>query len=310
VGDVNAYDMYERSPAENFNIEHIVWKRMDGGSLSLPAVNARGLGAVPWVNRVSSGSGYTVGEKLLGNVRFSFETTNSAMLPVLQAQELSHPQLAEKHPVLLKNALEIPNEHLQFEEMTVIDDTGQTHTLSGGSPLGVVIRAFSAAGERLASGLAPSVANTSTSPNLVVQLPDPESIPGNIIVRSGFDRLQAYQNETMGDGGMIHPDLGAAHLGHLFDNAVKGPRYGPTMNEVGWEHMADGAAFPDSSKDGWVEATGNRTLQSSYEQHDRTLFFHVTKMGHSHTEKFNAVYTHANGVESQSLTVDSYSNGW
>lgn len=309
VGDVNGYDMYERSPAENFNIEHIVWKRMDGGSLSLPAVNARGLGAVPWVNRVSGGSGYTVGEKLLGNVRFTFETTNSAMLPVLQAQELSHPQLAEKHPTLLKNALEIPNEHLQFEEMTVIDDTGQTHTLSGGSPLGVVIRAFSAAGERLASGLAPSVANTSTSPNLVVQLPDPESIPGNIIVRSGFDRLQAYQNETMGDGGMIHPDLGATHLGHLFDNAVKGPRYGPTMNEVGWEHMADGAAFPDSSKDGWVEATGNRTLQSSYEQHDRTLFFHVTKMGHSHTEKFNAVYTHANGVESQSLTVDSYSNG-
>ena len=309
VGDVNAYDMYVRSPAENFNVEHVVWKRMDGGSLSMPAVNARGLGAVPWVNRVSGGVGYTTGEKLLGNVRFSFETTNSAMLPIMQAQELSHPQLAEKHPILLKNALEIPNEHLQFEEMIVVDDTGQTHTLSGGSPLGVVIRAFNAAGERLASGLAPSVANTSTSPNLVVQLPDPESIPGNIIVRSGFDRLQGYQNETMGDGGMLHPDLGASHVGHLFDNAIKGPRYGPTMNEVGWEHMANGAAFPDSSKDGWVESTGNKTLQSSYELHDRTLFFHVTKMGHSHSERFNTVYSHSNGVESQSLTVASYSSG-
>jgi len=309
VGDVNAYEMYARSPAKNFNIEHVVWKRMDGGSLSMPAVNARGLGAVPWVNRVSGGVGYTTGEKLLGNVRFSFETTNSAMLPVLQAQELAHPQLAEKHRIKLQNVLEIPNEHLQFEEMEVIDDTGQTHTLSGGSPLGVVIRAFRAAGERLASGLAPSVANTSTSPNLVVQLPDPESIPGNILVRSGFDRLQAYQNETMGDGGMIHPDLGASHLGHLFDNAISGPRYGPTMNEVGWEHIAEGSAFPDSTKNGWVETTGNRPLQSSYELHDRTLFFHVTKMGHSHTDRFPTVYTHSNGVETQSLTVSSYSSG-
>jgi hypothetical protein len=309
IGDVNAYEMYNRSPAKNFNIEHIVWKRMDGGSLSMPAVNARGLGAIPWVNRVSGGTGYTTGEKLLGNVRFSFETTNSAMLPVLQAQELAHPQLAEKHPTELRNVLEIPNEHLQFEDIEVIDDTGQTHTLSGGSPLGVVIRAFSSAGERLANGLSPSVANSSVEPNLVVQLPDPESIPGNIIVRSGFDRLQAYQNETMGDGGMIHPDLGASHLGHLFDNVVKGPRYGPTMNELGWEHIAKDSTYPDSTKDGWVDATNNRTLQSSYELHDRTLFFHITKMGHSHTDRYPTTYTHSNGVESQTLTVNSYSSG-
>ena len=43
VGDVNAYDLYKRSAAKNFSIEHIVWKRMDGGNLSLPAINARGL---------------------------------------------------------------------------------------------------------------------------------------------------------------------------------------------------------------------------------------------------------------------------
>ena len=308
VGDVNAYDMYNRSPAKNFNVEHVVWKRMDGGSLSLPAVNARGLGAIPWTTRVSGGNAYVTGEVLHGNVRFSFETTNSAMMPVLQAQEVAHPQLAEKHRVRVANVLEIPNEHLQFEDMEVVDDTGQTHTISGGSPLGIIIKAFRASGERLASGLAPATANSGVEPNLRIQLPDPESIPGNIVVRSGFDRLQAYQNETMGDGGMIHPDLGASTIGHLFDNEVKGPRFGPTMNEVGWEHFAQGVDRPDSTRDGWVNATENRTLQSSYEQHDRTLYFHVTKMGHSSTSRYTNVYTHANGLESQALTVSSYAS--
>ena len=291
LGDVNAYDLYARSPAKNFNIEHIVWKRMDGGSLSMPAVNARGLGAIPFINRVSgaviggvgegvesraTGTAITMGEKIYGNVRFSFETTNSAMLPVLQAQELSHPHLASKHSITLANILDIPNEELQFEDMEVVDDTGQTHILSGGSPLGVIIRAFRPSGERLASGLAPATANSSLSPNLLIQLPDPESIPGNILVRSGFDKLQAYQNETMGDGGMLHPDLGHSHIGHLFDNVVEGPRTAPTMNEVGWEHVSTGIqplkledgwqdkgiVKPDSTKVGWRSVGGDKTLSS------------------------------------------------
>jgi len=343
IGDVNAYESYARSPADNFNAEHIVWKRMDGGSLSMPAVNARGLGAIPFTNRVSgaiiggtgegaetraSGTSVTMGEKIYGNVRFSFETTNSAMLPVLQAQELSHPQLATKHSITLANVLDIPNEELQFEDMQVVDDTGQTHLLSGGSPLGVIIRAFRPAGERLASGLAPSTANSSLSPNLIIQLPDPESIPGNILVRSGFDKLQAYQNETMGDGGMIHPDLGQSHIGHLFDNEVQGPRLTPTMNEVGWEHISTGIlplkldddwedkgiVKPDSTKLGWRSATNDNTLASSYELHDRTLFFHVTKMGHSHTERYSNTYSHPtddtnDGILTQSLTVSNYASG-
>ena len=307
VGDINGYEMYKRAPAKNFNTEHVVWKRMDGGSLSLPAVNARGLGAVPWINRVESNTQYTMGEKLYGNVRFSFETTNSAMMPILQAQELSHPQLAARHPHELRNILEIPNEELQFEAMNVVDDTGQTHKIEGGSPFGVIIRAFQTAGERLASGLQPANANSGVEPNLKIRLPDPNAIPGNIIVRSGFDRLQAYQNETMGDGGMLHPDLGPSHIGHLFDNAIKGPRFGPTMGEVGWEHISEDSAFPDSKRDGWKDATEDNPIQSSYELHDRTLFFHVTKMGHSHTERFPVVYSHANGVVNQSLTVSSFS---
>ena len=309
LGDVHAQNLRRKAPAKNFSIENIVWKRMDGGSLTLPASNARGLGAIPWIGRVSDGTTYLMGEKIYGNVRFSFETTNSAMMPILQAQEISHPQLAEKHPIEMRNILNIPNEDIQFEDITVVDDTGQTHTLEGGSPLGVIIRGFKGAGERNASGLQPSVANTGLAPNLEIQLPDPDSIPGNILVRSGFDRIQAYQNETIGDGGMIHPDLDAGDLSHLFNNVVKSPRYGPTLNEVGWEHISKDKNFPDSSRDNWIETTNNNPLTSSYEQHDRTLYFHITKMGNSHTECYPTIYSHANGVENQALTVSSYASG-
>jgi len=305
VGDVNAYDLYKRSAAKNFSIEHIVWKRMDGGNLSLPAVNARGLGAVPFVNRVSGNNAYTMGEKIYGNVRFTFETTNSAMLPVLQAQELNHPQLASKFPLNIQNVLEIPNEEMQFGEMTVTDDSGQEHVLEGGSPLGTIIRGFRKVTDRQTKGMSPALANSDVAPNLKIQLPDPNSIPGNIVVRSGFDRLQAYQNETMGSGGMIHPDLNENYIGSLFDNSVSSPRTGPTYEDHNWEHID--VLTKDSTNAGWKEATNSAPLQSSYEQHDRTLYFHVTKMGHSSTERYPTEYTHAGGVVSQSLTVSGFS---
>lgn len=315
AGDVNAYDVLKRSPHKNFSTEHVVWKRMDGGTVTMPTSNARGLGAVPWITRVkdavvggAAGTAHQMGEKLYGNIRFSFETTNSAMMPVLQAQEIAHPTLAKEHPIAIGNVLEIPNEEIQFEDISVVDDTGQVHTLEGGSPLGIVIRAYKPASTRLASGLQPVPANSGIPPNFEIQLPDPESIPGNILIRSGFDPIQAYQTETFGDGGMIHPDLGATHLGHLFDNVVKSPRKGPTMNEVGWEHISQDENFPESTRDGWVTATGNNTLRSSYEQQDRALYFHITKMGHSHTEKFPTTYTHSAGVVNQALTVDSYTS--
>ena len=34
-----------RNAARNFFVEHVVWKRMGGGNLTLPAQNARGLGS-------------------------------------------------------------------------------------------------------------------------------------------------------------------------------------------------------------------------------------------------------------------------
>ena len=136
---------------------------------------------------------------------------------------------------------------------------------------------------------------------LKVQLRNPDSIPGNIVVRSGFDPLQAYQNETIGSGGMLHPDLGADTIGHLFDNSVVGPRKGPTYEDHNWERI-DPVSF-DSEVGAWMN---NEPLHTSYELHDRTLFFHVCKMGHSHTHRYPTVYTHANGIVNDTVSV----TGW
>ena len=311
MGDVNAFQMYENSPAKNFSVENVVWKRMDGGNLSLPAINARGLGAVPWVTRVdttgSSDTAFLTGEKLYGNVRFSFETTNSAMMPVLQAQELSHPEFMRKNPYSVGSVLNIPNEEIQFQSITVIDDAGQEHVIEGGSPLGTIIRGFRTPPDRGTNGKAPALANSGNTPNLKVMLPNPDSIPGNIVVRSGFDPLQAYQNETMGSGGMIHPDLGDTHIGHLFDNSVAGPRNSPTYEDHNWERI-NPVTF-DSEVGAW---NNNNPLKSSYELHDRTLLFHVTKMGHSHTHRYPTTYTHSFGssgacsLQNQDLSVVSW----
>ena len=303
LGDVNAFQMYEDSAVQNFSVENVVWKRMDGGNLSLPAVNARGLGAVPWMTRVKSGVGYTTGEKLYGNVRFSFETTNSAMMPVLQAQELAHPEFARKHPYSVGNVLTIPNEEIQFESITVRDDSGQMHKIEGGSPLGTVIRGFRIPENRGIEGNAPALANSGKEPNLKIRLPNPDSIPGNIVVRSGYDPIQAYQNETMGTGGMIHPDLGPSSIGNLFDNSVSSPRQAPTYENHNWERI-DPVTF-DSELGAW---NNNSPLSTSYELHDRTLFFHVTKMGHSHSHRYPTVYTHAGGVENDIVSVTAWNS--
>jgi len=306
MGDVNAYQIYENSAIKNFNTENVVWKRMDGGNLSLPAINARGLGAVPFMTRVASNTAYTTGEKIFGNVRFSFETTNSAMLPILQAQELSHPQLAARYPLKVENVLQIPNEEIQFDSINVLDDSGQVHKIEGGSPFGTIIRGYRLIEDRTTKGTAPSLANSGKPSNLKITLPNPDSIPGNIVVRSGFDPIQAYQNETFGSGGMLHADLGVSapssdnKLERFFDNTVKGPRQAPNYENHNWEHI-DPLTYK-STLDGWK----NESLQTSYELHDKTLFFHVTKMGHSHTHRYPTVYTHTSGIETDTVSVSSW----
>jgi len=294
------YDYYDkRSAARNFLPEHVVWKRMDGGSLTMPAVNARGLGMIPWSKRKDGSTYKLVGEKILGNVRFSFETTNAAMFPIIQAQELSHPQLAEQHPLEVRNALLIPNEHMQFESVSVMDDTGQEHRLEGGSPLGTVIMDFRHISDREIEGLAPALAGAGVNPNLKIRLPNPDEIPGNIVVRSGFDRIQAYQNESFGSGGLQHPAQNIGQIRKMFDYEYAGPRLFPTWENNGWEHLTQDAVdisttksaarlkFPASSNVGWEDHTNNAPLESAYEPHDRSIMFHVTKMGVSMTHRYD-----------------------
>ena len=288
-----------RHPSRNFLPEHVVWKRMDGGGLTMPAVNARGLGMIPWVKRKDGSDYKLVGEKVLGNVRFSFESTNSAMFPIIQAQELGHPQLSEKHPFEIRNALLIPNEHVQFESVQVIDDTGQEHRIEGGSPLGTVILDFRHISDRDVEGLAPALAGAGVNPNLKIRLPNPDEIPGNIVVRSGFDRIQAYQNESFGSGGLQHPAQNITNIRQMFNNDYSGPRLWPTWENNGWEHLSQDASdisiaksdsrlkFPASTNEGWSDHTNNAPLESAYEPHDRSLFFHVTRMGVSMTHRYD-----------------------
>ncbi len=297
---IGLYTYYNgRHSARNFLPEHVVWKRMDGGNLTMPALNARGLGMVPWVKRKDASVYKQVGEKILGNVRFSFETTNAAMFPIIQAQELSHPQLAEQHPLEVRNALLIPNEHVQFESVQVVDDTGQEHRLEGGSPFGTVILDFRHISDREIEGLAPALAGAGVSPNLKIRLPEPDEIPGNIVVRSGFDRIQAYQNETIGSGGLQHPAQNISNIRAMFKNEYAGPRLWPTWENNGWEHLSQDATdisitkddtrlkFPASTNQGWEDHSSNNPLNTSYEPHDRSLFFHVTRMGVSMTHRYD-----------------------
>jgi len=297
------YKFYnERQAARNFNEEHVVWKRMDGGNLTMPAVNARGLGMVPWVYRKDGSSYKKVGETILGNNRFSFETTNGAMFPVIQAQELSHPQLAEQNKFTVEFALDIPNEEQQFQSLQVLDDTGQEHRLAGGSPLGTVILDFRHLSNRDVEGLSPALAGSGISPNLKIRLPEADEIPGNIIVRPSFDRIQGYQTETMGSGGLQHPSQPQQAITDMFNDTKPGPRAWPTWENNGWEHLSqDGTdvsatrlSSPDSSSKGWSDHTNNNPLETAYEPHDRSLQFHITRMG--------VTMTHRDDVDELSFT--------
>ncbi len=307
----------KRSAARNFLPEHIVWKRMDGGNLTMPALNARGLGQMPLFYTKDGGAWKLNGEKILGNIRFSFETTNTSMFPIIQAQELAHPQLAEQYPREIQQALLIPNEQEQFKSVQVIDDTGQEHRLEGGSPLGTVILDFRHVSDREIEGLAPALAGSGVSPNMKIGLPNPDEIPGNVIVRSGFDRIQGYQNETMGSGGLQHPSQPNQQIIDLFKNTNAGPRLWPFWENNGWEHISQDSVdvsqlknvhrldYPASTSNGWEDSTGNAPLQTAYEPHDRSLYFHVTRMGISSTHRYSNDELTFSSYSSTTITVGS-----
>lgn len=145
--------------------------------------------------------------------------------------------------------LQITNEHLVFESMNVVDDLGNELILEGGSPFGTIIRDFEVqnAREDPATGemvVGPSAPSDTVPPNLRIQLPKQEEIPGGIFVRSGHDRVQAWSNQTWGMGGLTAPD----------------PR---------------AAGEPESA---------SPYDPSQYETHDRSLIFHCQRILHDGLE--------------------------
>jgi hypothetical protein len=61
ISNTNAFNVGRKSVSRNFTVENVVWKRMDGGNLSLPSLNAKGLGAVPFITRVKNNAPLTMG---------------------------------------------------------------------------------------------------------------------------------------------------------------------------------------------------------------------------------------------------------
>jgi len=154
-------------------------------------------------------------------------------------------EIFSKHDVNTQRVkgMDITNEHMVFEDMTVVDDQGNMLTLNGGSPWGVVIRDFNVQNTRVdpttgEEETGPSAPNGRLTPNLAIQLPDPTEIPGEIFVRTAHDRAQAWSNMTWGMGGLTAPD----------------PR------PAGVAEAASGV--------------------SQYDTHDRMLVFHCLRMLH------------------------------
>ena len=97
----------------------------------------------------------------------------------------------------------------------------------------------------------PSYAGSGLSPNLRISLPSADEMPGNILVRSGHDRVQAFRNTTWGMGGLTAPNM---------------------------------------QKNGVVEQNLDITLDSNpgeatqFDTHDRVLHFHPVRILHDTLE--------------------------
>lgn len=146
--------------------------------------------------------------------------------------------------------LYIPNEERVWESMPVVDDTGQELILEGGSPFGTVIKDFTYKQNRInpntgAETTLPSTVGSGIEPNLEINLPSQDEIPGNILVRSGHDRVQAWSNLTWGMGGLSAPTAGLA---------------------------------------GEAESSSNDVRVTAFDTHDRVLHFHPVRILHDKME--------------------------
>lgn len=146
--------------------------------------------------------------------------------------------------------LYIPNEERVWESMPVVDDTGQELILEGGSPFGTVIKDFNHKQNRINPNTGtettlPSTVGSGIEPNLEISLPSQDEIPGNILVRSGHDRVQAWSNLTWGMGGLSPPTAGLA---------------------------------------GEAESSFNDVRVTAFDTHDRVLHFHPVRILHDKME--------------------------
>ena len=67
-----------------------------------------------------------------------------------------------------------------------------------------------------------------------------------------------------------------------FESTVASPRTEPFWEQEGYEHINQNPNnFPDSNN----SLQSNNILETAYEPHDRALYFHVTKMGYTYTER-------------------------
>ena len=106
--------------------------------------------------------------------------------------------------------LVIPNEARVWDNIEVEDDSGQKLVLEGGSPFGTVIKDYQIVDGRIDPNTGqvtndPSTPGRGIEPNMRVQIPSQDEIPGNILVKAGHDRIQAWRNLTWGMGGLSPP---------------------------------------------------------------------------------------------------------
>ena len=132
-----------------------------------------------------------------------YDNTKYAPRPIFTAKPLNTESKVR--------GLQISNENMVFDDLETRDDQGNILTLSGGSPWGVVIRDFKLQNTREDPITGEEVTGPSTTdgkliPNMEIQLPKPEEIPGGVFVRTGHDRVQAWSNMTWGMGGLAAPD--------------------------------------------------------------------------------------------------------
>ena len=166
-GDWNAFQLAEDSPEEFLNWKHCM--ETYGWYKFITPVNARGLGAVLLITRI--GRQPTLLVKIVCNCR----------------SHLKQPQCTQSYKhrswVVHKLRLDILMSYVTclstewrvtILAMSVVDDTGQEHTIEGGS-LSVQSYVHSNKFHRTAEGLAPS--REAVLSNLKIQLPMPMLSP-------------------------------------------------------------------------------------------------------------------------------------